>query len=182
MKTRVMLVLCAAGLTACVAISSAGAESAGNEPFKKDQKDILTADCINELTGQKEGTFAYNGATVVWPPNHKYRTAHVSLTDEDAETLTDAATITVTGTHDQIVNGVEKRGSGGTDVATDVVPGPPGAGTPTATTDLRFRGERSGTEQDGRTYTFTADGTTDNGTSNCEAVTFEAVVPHDQGN
>ena len=64
---------------------------------------------------------------------------------------------------------------------TDVTPGA-GTGNPSASAVFFFRGERSGTEQDGRTYTFTATGTTDSGLSTCEPVEFTAFVPHDQGN
>src|SRR4051794_3339677 len=147
----------------------------------KDVKGTASADCINSVTGQKEGTFKYDGVTVAWPPNHKDRQASISLTDEDLEPVTDEASIEVSGTHDQIAdNGKEFVGSGNTDLATDVLPGA-GTGTPTATAVFFFRGERSGTDQAGRTYTFTATGTTDNGLSKCNPVTFTAYVPHDQG-
>jgi hypothetical protein len=83
----------------------------------------------------------------------------------------------------------EMTGSGNTDPATDVVPGAPGTGTPTATTSVQFRAERSGHKWTdggdawrGRTYTFTVSGTTDNGLRTCNPVDFTATVPHDQGN
>lgn len=147
----------------------------------KDVKGTSSQDCINATTGQKEGTFTYDGVTGAWPPNHKDRQATIALTDDDVEPATDTATISVTGTHDQIAaNGKEFVGSGNTALLTDVTPGA-GEGTPTAIATFFFRGERSGTEQDGRVYTFTANGTTDNGLSKCEPVYFTAFVPHDQG-
>jgi hypothetical protein len=176
MKKGLALLLPAALLVALMGVSQVA--SAGT----KDTKGVASAPCINATTGQQEGTFKYDGVTVAWPPNHKERQATVSLTDEDDEPLTDTASITVTGTHDQISeNGQEFVGSGNTDLLTDVLPGA-GTGTPTAAAVFFFRGERSGTEQDGRTYTFTANGTTDNGMSTCEPVEFTAYVPHDQGN
>ena len=54
-------------------------------------------------------------------------------------------------------------------------------GNPTATANVSFLGERSGQEQDGRTYTFTANGTVDSDFTTCDPVTFTAFVPHDQG-
>lgn len=47
---------------------------------------------------------------------------------------------------------------------------------------VSFLGERSGQEQAGRIYTFTADGTVDSGSAMCDPVEFTAFVPHDQGN
>jgi hypothetical protein len=146
----------------------------------KDTKGTQVADCINSLTGQKEGTFKYDGVTVAWPPNHKPREAAISLTDDDAEPATDTASITVTATHDQILaDGSEMLGSGNT--SPDWMVPDTQMGTPTATAHVSFLGERSGQEQAGRTYTFTANGTTDNGASTCEPVDFTAFVPHDQG-
>ena len=164
-------------LSAVAAVGiTAGPAAAGT----KDQKGTASADCINSVTGLYEGTFDYDGVTVAWPPNHKERQATISLTDDDAEPLTDTASIEVTGTHDQIAgNGKEFVGSGNTSLLTDVLPGA-GTGTPTAAAVFFFRGERSGTDQTGRVYTFTATGTTDNGASECEPVTFTAFVPHDQ--
>src|SRR3954454_18864621 len=114
----------------------------------------------------------------------------MTVTDDDAEPATDQATASVMGRHDQMVDDTtEMTGSGNTDPATDVVPGPPGTGTPTATTSVQFRAERSGhTWTDGgdswrgRTYTFTVSCTTDNGLTTCNPVDFTATVPHDQGN
>ena len=172
----------AAAIALLVAAAGPALAASGNSTSK-----VQTADCINATTGLKEGTFTYNGPDMSWPPNHKYVALTITLTDEDAEPATDEATVTVTGTHDQyLADGTEMNGAGNTD--DDVVVGAPGKGTPTATTTAQFRSERSGhkgTGEDpwaGRTYTFTANGTTDNGTATCQPVQFTATVPHDQGN
>ena len=186
MKTRL---LCAAiAALAVVAIASVGGASATQGHQTKYA--TITKDCINSVTGQDEGDITYQGPVEVWPPNHKYVSATITLTDDDAEPLTDDAAVSVTGTHDQILDdGAEMNGSGNTDPATDVVPGAPGEGNPTATTSVQFRAERSGHKWTdggdawrGRTYTFTVMGSTDDTTSNCEPVEFQATVPHDQGN
>lgn len=178
LKVRLLFAATIAALAAVVA--GAGGATAGPAPS-------WTADCINSVTGQKEGTFEYYGPTNVWPPNHKYIAAYVTLTDQDQpiDTPGDATTVAVAGTHDQMLaDGSEMTGTGNTDPATDVVPGS-GSGDPTARADFKFRAERSGQKLDsdgkpGRTYTFSVTGTTDNGSSSCESRTFTVVVPHDQ--
>lgn len=183
LKIRILFAAVAALVIAAIA-GTGGASAAGEHlnDGPKSQNGTRTADCINSVTGQKEGTFTYAGPLSVWPPNHKYVTATITLTDDDPETLTDEVTVAVTGTHDQVLSdGSELNGSGNTPAATDVVPGAPGAGTGSASTTVQFRAERSGRDKTGRTYTFTATGTTDNGLSECNPVTFTAVVPHDQG-
>jgi hypothetical protein len=179
-----------AALTAAsvVAVGSAGPAAAVQGHQTKYAP--ITKDCTNSITGQKEGEVTYTGPVEVWPPNHKYVSATITVTDDDAEPATDQATASVMGRHDQMVDDTtEMTGSGNTDPATDVVPGPPGTGTPTATTSVQFRAERSGHKWTdggdawrGRTYTFTVNGTTDNGLSMCNPVDFTATVPHDQGN
>ena len=147
----------------------------------KDQSGTAVASCVNSVTGQNEGTFTYNGVQVAWPPNHKYREATVTLTDDDNDPLNDV-TVAVSGSHNQIgENGKELVGSGHTDSTTDTLPGAGSGSDGSASAVFFFRGERSGTEQAGRTYEFTATGTTDNGLTECKPVKFTAFVPHDQG-
>jgi hypothetical protein len=171
-----------------VVIGSAGPASAVQGHQTKYA--TITKDCINSITGQDEGDITYSGPVEVWPPNHKYVSATITVTDVDEEPVTDEATASVAGRHDQMVDDTtEMNGAGNTDPATDVMPGPPGTGTPTAATGVQFRAERSGHKWvdggdpwRGRTYTFTVMGTTDNGLSTCNPVDFTATVPHDQGN
>jgi hypothetical protein len=183
---RIRLLLAAVAALVVTAIAGAGGASAVQGHQSK--YEVVTKDCINSITGQDEGDITWNGPTTVWPPNHKYVSATISVTDADDEPATDAATVEAAGSHDQVLeDGTEMNGSGNTDPATDATPGA-GAGTPTASTVVQFRAERSGhkwTDGDpwrGRTYTYTVTGTTDNGLSTCDPVTFTANVPHDQGN
>lgn len=186
MKVRLLL----AALAALVVVVVGGAGAASADQGHQTKYATITKDCINSITGQDEGDITYTGPVEVWPPNHKYVSATITVTDDDAEPATDEATAAVAGRHDQMVDDTtEMNGAGNTDPATDVVPGPPGTGTPTATTSVQFRAERSGHKWTdggdawrGRTYTFTVSGTTDNGLTTCNPVDFTATVPHDQGN
>jgi len=188
LKTRL---LCAAiAALAVVAITSVGGASATQGHQTKTA--TITKDCISTTTGRDEGDITYDGPVEVWPPNHKYVSATITVTDVDqpVDDPMDDSTASVTGTHDQMVDDTtEMNGAGNTDPATDVVPGAPGEGSPTATTSVQFRAERSGHKWTdggdawrGRTYTFTVMGTVDNGVTTCEPVDFQATVPHDQGN
>src|SRR5688500_12451581 len=165
-----------------LALSSVAVIAAGTAAIAANngqRSDSIDKDC-NGLLGQKEGTFTYDGVVNAWPPNHKYRTATITLTEDDDADPMDEVTIAVTGSHDQMVDDTtEMNGAGNTDPATDVVPGTPGMGTGSASTTVRFRGERSGRDKTGRTYTFDVMGTTDDGTQSCSE-TYTATVPHDQ--
>jgi hypothetical protein len=185
---KIRIVTAALAVVLVVIAASAGGASA--EQGHQTKYATITKDCINSITGLDEGDITYTGPVEVWPPNHKYVSATITVTDDDAEPATDEATAAVAGRHDQVLDdGAEMTGTGNTDPATDVVPGAPGTGTPTATTSVQFRAERSGHKWTdggdawrGRTYTFTVSGTTDNGLTTCNPVDFTATVPHDQGN
>ena len=184
MKIRLLFVAVLALAVAAIA----GTGGAAAEQGHQSKTEVVTKDCINSLTGADEGDIVWNGPTTVWPPNHKYVQATISVTDIDDEPAADGATVEAAGGHDQVLeDGTEMTGSGNTDPATDAKPGA-GTGTPTASTVVEFRAERSGhkwTDGDpwrGRTYTYTVSGTTDNGLSSCEPVTFTSNVPHDMGN
>ena len=182
MKTRIML----AGLAA-VSMTAVGTTTASARLATDTSSKTLTADCIDTLSGQKQGVFTWEGPTASWPPNHKDKTALVSLTDHDAiDEPADEVTIAVNGTHDEILaDGTEQNGSGSTPLASDAKGGA-STGTGTASVPVSWRSERSG-NGDGRVYTFTATGTTDGAAeglpaaSTCKPVTFEVAVPHDQG-
>jgi hypothetical protein len=185
-RTRLFL----AALAAVVVVAVIGVGGASAEQGHQTKYATITKDCINSITGQDEGDITYTGPVEVWPPNHKYVSATITVTDDDAEPATDDATASVAGRHDQVLeDGSEMTGTGNTDPATDVKPGAPGSGNPTATTGVEFRAERSGHKWTdggdawrGRTYTFTVMGTTDSGLTTCNPVDFTATVPHDQGN
>ncbi len=180
MKTRIV----AAGLAA-VTITAVGTTTASARPAT-DTSDKTVPQACTDALGQRQGTFVWEGPTASWPPNHKEIAAQITLYDEDAEALTDDVTIEVVGIHDEATyddNGLatgEQNGTGNTDPATDSRGGV-GGGTESASVPVAWRSERSG-RGDGRTYTFTVEGTTDTGLSTCAPVTYTATVPHDQGN
>ena len=133
--------------------------------------------------GQIEGVFTYVGPDQLWPPNHKYRYGYITLTDTDAEPATDDVTLMTRASHDQVLSdGTELNGSGHTAVATDATPAAGvQTGNPTARQDISMRGERSGRDKTGRTYTFDLTGSkVDSGLTTCDPVSFTATVPHDQ--
>ena len=178
MKTRIILAgLAAVGMTA-VGTTTASARTATDTSSK-----TRSAACVDALD-QRQGTFVWEGPTASWPPNHKDIAAQITLYDEDDEALTDDVTIEVVGIHDEatyednVATG-EMNGAGNTDPATDSRGGA-GGGTGSASVPVAWRSERSG-RGDGRTYTFTATGTTDSGLSTCDPVAFTVEVPHDQG-
>jgi hypothetical protein len=193
MKTRITLAALAAFVVVAVGGGTASARVAGNGGFH-DTKGTQRAECI--VNGNDEGDIVYTGPIEMWPPNHKVRTATISVTDVDRDmvddtTTGDDATVVVTGKHDEAVYDAqdmatsEENGAGNTDPATDAIGGA-GTGNPTASTDVSMRGERSG-RGDGRVYTWTVKGTVDGGAPSampkmCDTVTFTTTVPHDQGN
>ena len=154
-------------------LGASGVAIAGDNP-NEHKGDAGSQPCINALTGQEEGTFSLSGVLSAWPPNHKPRDITFTLTDTDAEAVLDEVTIEVSGTHDEI----GQNGAGdpnNTDLA-----GGAGSGSGSASTGATYLAERSG-NGDGRVYTWTVTGTTDNGTAECEPVTYETTVVHDQG-
>ena len=173
MKTVRIAVAAIAAFMALFAVATASAMPAGDRFDNKTE----TQACVNENTGATEGTFVWAGPTASWPPNHKDKSATVSLIDGDGDPMNDV-TLVVTWTHDEIVEDAtgtltESQGSGSTPFVTDASGGEATGTEGKASTPVRWRSERAGTE-DGRTYTFTADGTVD-GTptlQDCVPVTF----------
>ena len=132
----------------------------------------------------------------MWPPNHKYvEDLFISATDADGGEVS----LTSTGTHDQYVEGdsglEEQNGAGNTgdDItsddekatvvqSTDENSGFPNivateSDTGTVITDWKARAERSGRDQTGRYYTFTAEAKFSDGQT-CSA-DLTVIVPHD---
>ena len=161
----------AGAIALCLA---AGGTALAKDNPNEHKGDAGSQPCINTLTGQEEGTFSLSGVLSAWPPNHKPRDITFTLTDTDAEPALDEVTIEVAGTHDE----VGQNGAG--DPNNVDVAGGSGAGSGSASTGATYLAERSG-NGDGRVYTWTVTGTTDNGTATCEPVTYETTVVHDQG-
>ena len=149
---------------------------------------------VNE--GETAGTIAYNGPTLLWPPNHKMYgdspDEAISITASDEDSGDNVENMSSTASHDQMLpDGSELNGSGPpNDVAgPDVTPAVngPTSGTGSATlSGYQVKAERSGRDKTGRTYGITVnvdftdsdnDDSSDDRTS-CQ-VTFSICVPHD---
>jgi hypothetical protein len=154
-------------------LGAGGVALAGDNP-NEHKGDADDQACINSLTDQEEGTFSLSGVLSAWPPNHKPRDITFTLTDTDGDPL-DGVTIEVVGTHDEI----GQNGSGSTPDQLDAAGGT-GEGDGSASTGATYLAERSG-NGDGRVYTWTVTGTTDDGLATCDPVTYETTVVHDQG-
>jgi hypothetical protein len=145
-------------------------------------------------TGQSDGTVTWTPMSI-WPPNHKMQTVTISYT-APADVSGDQSTITIgTITDNQAAadgsdelngsgqptdqQGLDWSGTGHTASADE--------GTP-ATTTAQVRGERSGHDQAGRTYSIQVMcGESDGGAGAINpaeqgAATVTVTVPHDQGN
>lgn len=138
--------------------------------------------------GSPAGTITFEGATALWPPNHKMVPVQITWADEDAQ---DSLGVVWRAAHDQFAeDGSELQGSGNTsdDITPATQPGDRLTGTGSITQPFQVRAERSGTRGEGRTYTIAGtaffsdsdnDGSSEDVTS-CD-FSFDIVVPHDQG-
>jgi len=189
-NTKTTKILVAFGLAFSLAVagivSPAGAKPGGNgaEHRSRYPTDATHTVSCQDSQDRPAGTITYVGPNKLWPPNHKYNTATVTATDEDAD---DMVSLTTTGTHDQYdEEGNEIVGAGNTDQDIEPAAQTEVSGTGSASQAFRIRSERSGTRVEGRTYTITADamfsdsdgdGSSDEMTP-CHAE-FTIVVPHD---
>ena len=140
-----------------------------------------------DAAGGPAGTITYTGPLYLWPPNHKYHSGLVTVTEEDSG---DMLGFKAMATHDQYMpNGDELNGSGNT--VDDITPAATmKSGTGSASQPYEIRSERSGRDKTGRVYTIEVEArfsdsdmdasSQDNPMAPCEA-SFEIFVPHDQG-
>ena len=126
------------------------------------------------------GTIAWT-PTTVWPPNHKEVPITWTYTDNDDDDVTLVITQKL---HNQVVDEEELVGSGNTPFATDSLGGANSDDDGAVDVVGYVRGERSGTEQGGRVYSF--EYKADNGlTDGCESDPdddsddIRITVPHD---
>jgi hypothetical protein len=138
-----------------------------------------------------DGTVTWDPSNL-WPPSHKMQTINIGYTSGEDDATSDTSSITVDAiTHDQFVTDQttntteEQNGSGHTLVDFDGI-GHSGTATEgqEATTTASVRGERSGRDQTGRTYTITVTCKDYNEAtgiaSDTEMVDLTVTVPHDQ--
>ena len=149
---------------------------------KRERTANSTFECPKANETDKPDTITFSGTDIAWPPNHKYRPMKITATDRDND---GTVMLNTSGGHDQMIgDGVEMGGAGNTDPATDVMPPMAGTSGPGSVfTTHEFRGERSGKDQSGRTYTWKADAIFDMGTADQRTchMEFISLVPHDQG-
>lgn len=179
MKTRIVLLAGAAAAIAAAGPASAlvvpslsltpqkAAGGNGSQSGIHDKTTTDTRDCGDSRT------ITYVGPTSIWPPNHKMR--DFSITAHDADSEGGMVTLVTTVISDQPANGT---GDGNTATDIDAPPVDADAAPETATTAGQVRGERSGNDKTGRTYTFTSTATWED-TTTCTQE-FVATVPHDQ--
>jgi hypothetical protein len=188
----------------------AGANPPGTDNFNKSKSITVTCNQPDDGDGTLEGhegkaagTLGFEGPTLLWPPNHKYVSVTLTVTDEDNfvsgdnttdnQDQSDAVTMTVTGTDSNTLNGFTK-GAGNDDpnivLPTDGMASDPGGPAPAGDGSAQLTGnvqeERSGQDKAGRTYNVTVtahftdsdnDDSSDDGTD-CQT-TFHICVPHD---
>jgi len=185
--------LAALGIFALVGTATGAPDTNGSNAQSNSVKTI-THDCTDDRgsgggmqtddLNSDHDTIAFSGPTVLWPPNHKYRTVTITATDVDGLVDPgDGVTLNTTATSDQPDVGL---GSGGPKHANDATPATQTTmGTEVVTQTVQLRGERAGKLKSGRTYTLTTTAMFDNpGSANmdqCHA-TFTVTVPHDMGN
>jgi len=161
----------------CVAAS--GTALAANDKSNPNQTSV-SGDNIGHCTvaGQVQGEFTVSGVTSGWPPNHKPKDIHFTLTDTSGPPS--GVTITVVGVSDEAANAT---GSGNT--SPDLAGGTAN-GDPSATVNAWYLAERAG-NGNGRVYTWTITGSVNGpdasgGTTPCDnPVTYKTYVVHDQG-
>ena len=139
----------------------------------------MTGDDMNS----DHDTIAFSGPTLLWPPNHRYRTVTITATDVDSPISTgNSVHLSTTATSDQPDVGL---GSGGPKHANDATPATQmSSGSGSVTQTVQLRGERAGKLKSGRTYTLDVEATFDDTPfvmDPCHA-TFTVTVPHDMGN
>jgi hypothetical protein len=183
--------LAALGVFALVGPAS-GAPSTNGSNAQSNSVKSITHDCTadrgsgggmqtDDLNSDHD-TITFQGPTVLWPPNHKYRT--VTITSHDVDGLVDPGDAVTANTTAASSDPDLTPGSGHT--LNDATPATQtNNGTETVVQTVQLRGERSGRIKAGRTYTLMVTAMFDNpGSANmdqCHA-TFTVTVPHDMGN
>lgn len=127
-------------------------------------KKTITVSCNGD-------TITFYGATKLWPPNHKYRTVTITVS-ESHPTMYSWSTQTTSN------EGELDPGSGHT-VADEMPPASSnsGIGPSSQSQDILLRAERDGGGS-GRTYSIAVDAQFDMGANDCQH-TFTVTVPHD---
>ena len=161
-KTTGLLALAAIATFGFVGPALANGDSNhGPSGYDDGSKTPQTYDCGYAAGGH---SISYDGPDRLWPPNHRETSGTVTATGHS----TDTVMLTVTG-HDNDTN----------QDSDFIAPAGSVSGTGSASAQVTFVRERSGTAKEGRTYTIKADATfTDDPGHTCTAY-FCVIVPHD---
>jgi hypothetical protein len=117
-------------------------------------------------------TITFYGSKKLWPPNHKYRTLTITVS-ESHPTMYSFTTMTTSS------EGELDPGSGQTlmDATPPMSASPTMMGPGSQSQDILLRAERDGGGS-GRTYSIAVDAKFDGGVNDCQH-TFTVTVPHD---
>jgi hypothetical protein len=158
--------LAAAGISAlCVAAAAQAGGNGVTDAKNSFPKSSQTVSCNGD-------TITFYGSTKLWPPNHKYRTVTITVTESHP---TPYSFTTATTSNE----GVLDPGSGQTllDAAPPMSMSPTMMGPGSQSQDIMLRAERDGGGS-GRTYSIAVDAKFDAGANDCQH-TFTVTVPHD---
>lgn len=191
--------LAALGALAFAVAASGASQSSNGSNVQANSVRTITHTCTDTGSGggmqgddmDNDGdTITFSGPTVLWPPNHKYRTVTITASDNDnaVESVLDNDYTTL---DTMTASNEPELGMGSGHTLNDANPAVGNAsGNETATQQIQLRGERDGRDPthqfNGRTYTIRAHATFDgsngimNPTETCNA-TFTVRVPHDMG-
>jgi hypothetical protein len=159
-------------LTTKAAAPSSSSGGNGSTSGIHDTRTQVVYDCGDQDSDQAGRTITYNGPQDIWPPNHKMR--NYSITADQHQSGNVMLTTLVESS--QVANG---PGDGNTPVDDDTATSSGmDSGDGSATHNGWVRGERSGLDKAGRTYTFHETAMWSDGKS-CSH-DFSAHVPHDQ--
>jgi hypothetical protein len=157
--------LAAAGISALCVAAVAQAGNDVTDAKNSFPKSSETVSCNGDA-------ITFYGSKKLWPPNHKYRTVTITVT-ENHPTMYSFTTATTSN------EGALDPGSGHTPI--DATPpmsmSPTMMGPGSQSQDILLRAERDGGGS-GRTYSIAVDAKFDGGLNDCQH-TFTVTVPHD---
>jgi hypothetical protein len=152
-------------LAVCVAAAAQAANNDVTDAKNSYPKSTDTVACNGD-------TITFYGSKKLWPPNHKYRTVTITVTESHP---TPYSFTTATTSNE----GELDPGSGHTllDAAPPMSESPTMLGPGSQSQDILLRAERDGGGS-GRTYSIAVDAKFDGGVNDCQH-TFTVTVPHD---
>lgn len=168
------------------ALSVAWPSHAGSTYKNKNGSTVHTFTCQKNGQAGDGDTLVYTGPDTMWPPNHKQQNVKVEAiangSTADHPTSESITQFTVTVTNSDVVDGVEKAGSGNPSLPDTNGNYGPADGAGYMVDNFFLRAERSGTSPAGRTYTIAVTANFGDGSDNPCTKSWDVTVPHDMGN